>query len=334
MGENLRWDRRYLEVERLAEGKEETQFSSSEEPDWREVRDGCAELFARGKHLRVGVLLTLAAVRIEGYPGLRDGLKLIHGLLSQYWDQVYPQLDAEDNNDPTERINSLSALVTPMATYGDKIKFLDRVFEAPICMSRQLGQFSMRDVAIAGGTLDLPDSPDKPRPTLQIIQAAFEETDASVLEEIANAIDESTACLDGIEACFDEKCGAGNGPSTDPLKTLLRDASIQVRRHMAGGEVPAEEGAAPDEGGGGGGGGGRGASISGEVNSPQEALMAFQKVSRYYAAHEPSSPVALIVAAAEQMIGKSFVEISRVLTPEVVNMLVTISTPPSDESNG
>ena len=62
-GENLRWDRRYLEVERLAEGKEETQFSAAEEPDWREVRDGCAELFARGKHLRVAVLMTLAALR-------------------------------------------------------------------------------------------------------------------------------------------------------------------------------------------------------------------------------------------------------------------------------
>ena len=333
-GENLRWDRRYLEIERLAEGKEETQFSAAEEPDWREVRDGCVELFARGKHLRVAVLLTLAAVRMEGYPGLRDGLKLIHELLTQYWDPVFPQLDVEDNNDPTERVNSLSALVTPMATYGDKIRFVDRVFEAPICASRQLGQFSMRDVAIAGGTLEVPEDPDKSKPTLQIIQAAFEETDAAVLEEIANAIDEAAGCLAGIEAIFDERCGAGIGPAPEALKTLLRDAGIQVRRHMAGGEAltESEEEGAPI-GGGGGGGGSRGA-LAGEVNSPQDALLAFQKVSRYYAANEPSSPVALIVAAAEQMVGKSFLDISKVLTPEVVNMLVTISTPPSEESSG
>lgn len=334
-GENLRWDRRYLEIERVAEGKEETQFSAPEEPDWREVRDGCVELFARGKHLRVAVLLTLAAVRQEGYPGLRDGLKLISGLLTDYWDPIFPQLDAEDNNDPTERVNALSAFVTPIATYGDKVKFLDRVFEAPICQSRQLGAFSMRDVAIAGGTLEVADDPDKPKPTLQIIQAAFEETDAAVLEEIANAIDESLSCLEAIEAIFDEKCGAGVGPSPEAFKTLLRDASIQVRRHL-GGEAAADDGSAStddggDSGGGGGGGGRRGGSLAGEVNSPQEALLAFEKVSRYYAAHEPSSPVALIVAAAQQMVGKSFVDISKVLTPDVVSMLVTISTPPDSQ---
>jgi type VI secretion system protein ImpA len=328
-GENLRWDRRYLEVERLAEGKEETQFSAAEEPDWREVRDGCAELFAKGKHLRVAILMTLAAVRQEGYPGLRDGLKVIQGLLEQYWDQIFPQLDAEDNNDPTERINSLSALVTPMATFGDKLKFLDRVQEAPICESRQLGKFSMRDVAIAGGTLEVPDSPDKPKPTLQVIDAAFEETDPEALGQIATAIEEASASLEAIENLFTEKCGAGTAPEPAAFKTLLRDASLQVRRHMGGGEG-AEAGEEGGDGGGGGGGGGR---ITGEVNSPQEALLALEKVSRYYAASEPSSPVGLIVACAAQMVNKNFQEIAKVLTPDVVNMLVTISSPPAEEQS-
>jgi type VI secretion system protein ImpA len=329
-GENLRWDRRYLEVERLAEGKEETQFSASEEPDWREVRDGCAELFAKGKHLRVAVLMTLAAVRQEGFPGLRDGLKVIQGLLEQYWDQVFPQLDAEDNNDPTERINSLSALVTPIATFGDKLKFLDRVQEAPVCESRQLGKFSMRDVAIAGGTLEVPDSPDKPKPTLQVIDAAFEETDPAALEQIATAIEEASVCLEAIDNLFTEKCGAGTAPEPAAFKTLLRDAALQVRRHLGGGEGAQEEGGEDQGGGGGGGGGGR---ISGEVNSPQEALLALEKVSRYYVANEPSSPVGLIVACAAQMVNKNFQEIAKVLTPDVVNMLVTISSPPAEQSS-
>ena len=330
-GENLRWDRRYLEVERLAEGKEETQFSAAEEPDWREVRDGCVDLFAKGKHLRVAILLTLAAVRQEGYTGLRDGLKVIQGMLEQYWDQVFPQLDAEDNNDPTERVNSLSALVTPMATFGDKLKFLDRVQEAPLCESRQLGKFSMRDVAIAGGTLEVPDDPSKPKPTLQVIDAAFEETDPQTLEATATAIEEAGACLEAIEALFTEKCGAGVSPEAEAFKTLLRDAALQVRRHMGGGEAAAEGGEGGEEGGS--GGGRRGGNLSGEVNSPQEALLALEKVSRYYAGSEPSSPVGLIVACAAQMVNKNFQEIAKVLTPDVVNMLVTISTPPSEEQS-
>jgi type VI secretion system protein ImpA len=331
-GENLRWDRRYLEVERLAEGKEETQFSASEEPDWREVRDGCAELFARGKHLRVAVLMTLAAVRQEGYPGLRDGLKVIQGLLEQYWDPIFPQLDAEDNNDPTERINSLSALSTPLATFGDKLKFLDRVQEAPICESRQLGKFSMRDVAIAGGTLEVPETPDKPKPTLAVIDAAFEETDRAVLEQIATAIEESSASLEAIEALFSEKCGAGIGPQPEAFATLLRDAAVQVRRRLGGGEEAAEGGEAGAEDGGGGGGGGGGSRIAGEVKTPADALLALDKVCRYYAENEPSSPVGLIVACAQQMVNKSFQQIAKVITPDVVTMLVNVSTPPAEEN--
>ena len=77
-GENLRWDRRFLELERLAEGKEETQFSASEEPNWREVRDVCVEVFARGKHVRTALLLTLAALRIVATP-IGGGLFQING---------------------------------------------------------------------------------------------------------------------------------------------------------------------------------------------------------------------------------------------------------------
>jgi type VI secretion system protein ImpA len=213
-----------------------------------------------------------------------------------------------------------------MATFGDKLKFLDRVQEAAICESRQLGKFSMKDVAIAGGTLEVPDSPDKPKPTLQVIDAAFEETDPATLEQIAAAIDEASASLTAIESLFTEKCGAGVGPQADAVRTLLRDASIQVRRHMGQEVAEGGEAAAGEEGGGGGGGG----RISGEVNSPQEALLALEKVSRYYATSEPSSPVGLIVACASQMVNKNFQEIAKVLTPEVVNMLVNISTPPSE----
>jgi type VI secretion system protein ImpA len=331
-GENLRWDRRYLEVERLAEGKEETQFSAAEEPDWREVRDGCVELFARGKHLRLAVLLTVAAVRLEGYTGLRDGLKLIQGLLDQYWDQIFPQLDAEDNNDPTERVNSLSALSVPLGTFGDKLKFIDRVQECALCESRQLGKFSMKDVAVAAGTLDIPETDGRPKPTLDMIQAAFEETDPEKLTETATAIDEAAAALQGIVAVFDDKCGSGIGPAPEDLQRMLRDAGIQVKRHMKSADGEAGlgngDGEASGNGEGGFGGGRMGGSISGQVNSPDEAILALDMVCRYYAAKEPSSPVGLIVGCAKQMINKDFQQIVKVLTPDAVSTLVQISTPP------
>jgi len=330
-GENLRWDRRFLEVERLPEGKEETQFSAAIEPDWREVRDGCVELLARGKHLRVAVLLMVAAIRQEGYPGLRDGLKLIQGLLEQYWDSVYPQLDAEDNNDPTERINALAPLATPLATFGDKLKLLDKVQESPLCESRQLGKFSLKDIALAAGTLEpLPTDADKPLPNLETIDAAFIETDAEKLEEIGKAAEEAAEALKAIEAIFTEKCGAGIGPDLGPFGVLLKDAATQVRRRQPGGA--AEGGGSEAAGGGGqsGGGGGGGGQLTGEVTSPAEVLMALEKVSRYYQVHEPSSPVPLIVKCAQRMVTKSFLDIVKVLTPDAVSTLERIGEPPAE----
>lgn len=336
-GENLRWDKAYLELERLAEGKEETQFAQGEEPDWREVRDKAVELLARGRHLRLAVLLTLAAVRLEGYPGLRDGLKVIQTWLEQYWDQVWPVLDAEDNNDPTERVNALASLSTPMATFGDKTKLLDRIYECPICESRQLGNFSLRDMALASGTLAEGPAPDpgqapapgaeaKPKPTLAMIDGAFAETDKERLAEIATAAEEATASLESISRVFEEKCGSGIGPDISHLQTILKDAVTQIRRRLDGGEPGSVDDSQTESADGGGGGGGRRQSLSGEVTSAQEASLALDKVIRYYETNEPSSPVPMIVRCAQQMVGKGFRDIVRVLTPDAVNTLDNISS--------
>jgi type VI secretion system protein ImpA len=335
-GENLRWDRTYLELERLAEGKEESQFQQAEEPDWREVRDKAVELLARGRHLRIGVLLTLAAVRLEGYVGLRDGLQVIQGWLEQYWDHIWPVLDAEDNNDPTERVNALAALATPMATFGDKTRFVDRVYECPICESRQLGKFSLRDLAIAAGTLQEPEAPTpegqspKPKPTLAVIDAAFAETDKERLGEILKAAEEASASLETISNIFSQKCGLGIGPNFTPLLTVLKDAIAQIKRHL--GQEPSE-GKVSITGGepvASGVSGAPRASLSGEVNSAREAALALDKVIHYYEANEPSSPVPLIVKCAKVMVGRNFRDIVRVLTPDAVAMLENISSSSGD----
>lgn len=326
-GENLKWDRRFLEIERLAEGKEGTQFSEPEEPNWREVRDGCVEVLARGRHIKMGVLLTLAAVRIEGFTGLRDGLAVLQGFLQQYWESVYPQLDAEDNNDPTERVNSLAALTTPLATFGDKLKFLDRIYEAPLCEGQISGKFSLRDIAIAAGTLAFDaETAGRPKPTLALIDSAFMETDPARLAEIDAAIDQAAASVQAIDQVFNDKLRAGEGPNLQPLKALLKDASVQLKSRT-GQAVPVDgTSGAPGQPGSGGGGGG-GASLSGDVTTAQDAIRALEKVVTYYERYEPSSPVPLIVKGALLMVGRGFLDITSILDPAAIDILKRVSTP-------
>lgn len=332
-GENLRWDRAYLELERLVEGKDATDTAPAEEPDWRQVRDACVELLGRGRHLRIGLFLTLAAVRLEGYTGLRDGLSVIRGWLETNWEHVWPRLDVEDNNDPTERVNSIAAFALPLATFGDKTKFLDRVYEAPLCDSRQLGRFSLRDIAIAAGTLeDKTPQPDgqepRPRPTLAIIDGAFAETDKEILEATALAADECVAHLEAIDAAFSTHCGAGIGPDLKLFISLLSDAAGQVRRRLGGEAAAGEEGGGSGDGTEGGGGGGGGGRLSGSISSAHDVLNALDKIAHFYAGSERSSPVPLFVQCAKQMVDKDFLDIVRILTPDVVKMLQEVANPP------
>ena len=66
----------------------------------------------------MAVHLTRALTCTEGVPGLATGLGLIHGLLERYWDRIYPLLEADHDNDPTERLNALAPLVDPDVMIG------------------------------------------------------------------------------------------------------------------------------------------------------------------------------------------------------------------------
>jgi type VI secretion system protein ImpA len=80
-------------LDTLILGKPETQFSAAEDPDWRVLHERCVELSARSKDLRVATKLCLTALKMDGLPGVGEGLALLKGLLERYWEPVYPKLD-------------------------------------------------------------------------------------------------------------------------------------------------------------------------------------------------------------------------------------------------
>src|ERR1700751_414285 len=94
-GADLAYDPVMQELDGLVQGKLETQFSAAEEPNWKQVHQHCVSLFDRTKDLRVTVNLTLAELQLEGYPGLASRLRLIRGLLEQYWTTLHPKLDPD-----------------------------------------------------------------------------------------------------------------------------------------------------------------------------------------------------------------------------------------------
>ena len=220
-GEDISYDPRFLALDALIAGKPETQFSVAEEPDWRALREACLELFERSKNLRVAVTLCLALLNLEGASGLREGLALLKGMLERYWPDLYPKLDPEDNNDPLERINILASLSTPLGTFGDPMKFLQRLRQIPLANSAQMGRLNLAE--IAGDKILLPEGGEKPPISAAQVKAVFRDTSTEELAATAQAISDSIAFAKDIDNFLTTTVGADRAPDMDAFVASLSE---------------------------------------------------------------------------------------------------------------
>src|ERR1700722_2188366 len=65
--------------------------------DYRLALDLASKALAeRSKDLQLAVWLTEAALHREKFAGLQQGLDLLRGLLEQFWDTLYPEIEDDD----------------------------------------------------------------------------------------------------------------------------------------------------------------------------------------------------------------------------------------------
>lgn len=308
----------YSEMVRAARGKPEQRMGDAvipgEEPDWRGVKDRAALLLEGSKDLRAAVLLTQALLRTDGFSGLADGLALVRGLTERYWDSIHPQLDPEDGNDPTLRINTLLALADPDA-------MLRGVRDTPLASSRSRGRVSLRDVLIATGRMPSPAS-DATLPDMAAIEGVFRECDAEHLQKETAAVARATEELRGLVSALDEKAGTGSLLGLSELANLLKAAQKILLERLSGrglsGAAAGDAGAAAHASAGPDAGPGGAMSLDGEVRSREQAIQILDKVSEFFLQNEPSSPVPLLLRRAKRLISKSFMDIVRDLAPDAM----------------
>lgn len=327
-GEDLSYDQAMLLLDNEFRGKPEQQIgdsiSEAVEPNWENVKEMAISLLERSRDLRVIIQLTVALTELEGVEGLKIGLSLLQQSLSRHWEHVHPQLDPEDDNDPLERVNIISSITTPTATLGDPVRFRDRVQGAPLTDSRQLGRFGYRDIMRAQSGATVSEDEGGKAASSSEIEAAFQDTELDVLVAFYEGIQQSRETVLTIDSTLTDLVGVGSAANfeglLDDLKAIEHELVERLRQRGYG--VAEDEEAAAD-----GQGGATGAALSGEVTSPRDAELALGKVIRYYEQNEPSSPVPMLVKVASSMISKSFVEISSVLPPDTVELIIRICSP-------
>lgn len=309
-GPNLEYDPGLIELDKAAREKPEEQVGKEIKPavppDWKAVDRLASMLLDKTRDLRVAIPLARAQLQLAGYPGFAAVVALIRGWCEQFWPTLHPQLDPDDNNDPTLRLNLLSELKS-----AELLRQLRRV---PLITSRGI-VVSLREIALAKGEL----SPAENEKSLSQneIDGAFQDVPEGELRQLREALQLSLTDLAAIDKRITDQVGANVAvdfsPLTDSLQTAFQLVSEQweLRRpaeeQPVNSEVPmptvAGQVAPPPRG------------LSGEVCSRDDVVKALDKICDYYEKHEPSSPIPLLLRRAQKLSTMNFLEILQELAP-------------------
>jgi type VI secretion system protein ImpA len=230
----------------------------------------------------------------------------IGSLLSERWDEVHPRGEDGDfgmRMAVLQSLDDLPPVVLPLQ-------------HVPLAESRRFGPITYRGYLLATGEA-------KPRENEQVldrstIEGAFMETDLPRLVETANHLRSLQTALGGIRATCVAKVGHEKAVSFDNLGPVAGNAlavleSIIVKRDPSGvpkaaaQERSAETAVQP----------GKTTRYQGlpSLGSTREAAAALAAAAAYFRRFEPSNPAVLLVRQAEELMGKSFLEVMRILMP-------------------
>lgn len=323
-GPNLEYDPVFLELDQAVLGKPEVQYGNTitpaVPPEWKVVKKLALELLTRSRDLRVALPLTRALLALHGTSGFADGIRLVERMLDERWDNVHPQLDPDDDNDPMLRINSL-------ATLADASGVIRELKETPFLQLPGLGPLSIRLLDMAIGELALPAG--QPHITVATITAAAADVDPQRLQESLDAAGRAYASAANIEVLLVRHVGSAQALNLDLLtRNLKRMRDFLASLAPAQAEAPAME---PDAQGDAATPAVAGAlkpnTLVGEINSRADVVKMLDKMLAYYDKHEPSSPVPMLLQRAKRLAPKSFFDIMKDLAPDSVTQLSVIRGP-------
>ena len=318
-GDDLEYDAAFTALTTAAQGKPEQQFGDTVipavEPEWREVAEQSDAILRRSKDVRTAVLLLRASTRLQGVPGFVAGLQLLIGLLDRFWDGIHPTLDADDDNDPTMRLNALAPL-------ADENMVLRDLYDAQVGVAPGVGSIRVRDIAIASNALTAVGG--EPAYSMSQIQGGLEAIQAERPELLQAAVS-VPGLVEQLQALLIERTGRADAIDLGVLRGIGR--VLQRACSLASG-APEEMGAdvaGGDESQAAGVTASRSAAARGDIQNRQDAVQMLDRVIRYLEQAEPGNPAPLLIERAKKLIGVSFLEIMANLAPNAMDTIENVT---------
>jgi type VI secretion system protein ImpA len=319
-GEDMEYDAQFLQLERDAKGQPERSMGDAvlpaEPPEWRSIQQQSLDLLQRSKDLRITHFLLQSSLALQGVAGLAEVLTLIDALLREYWAELHPRLDADDDNDPTVRINALAGL-----TSDATIRLLR---ESILTRSRTFGPVSLRAALNASGLMSFPDE----QLGAQQLNAAFLDSDPELLQATRDALSAARSACEAIEQQVNDQVGSAQGVDLSLLKQPLKQALQILNQAVPGTDSSSEPEAVSDD---------NAPSVDfaapaaprpvGDIASRDDVLRSLDKILAYYTRHEPSSPLPVLLNRAKNLVHADFAAIVRNLIPDGMSQFENLRGP-------
>ena len=263
---------------------------------------------------------TNSRIIFKGVAGLAEVLTLIDALLRQYWAELHPRLDADDDNDPTVRINALTGL-----TCETNIRLLR---ESILTRSRTFGPVTLRAALNASGLQSFADE----QLGNQQLNAAFLDSDPEQLQATRDALSAARAACEAIEQQVNDQVGSAQGVDLSALKQPLKQALQLLNQAVPGTDSSSDPEAVSED---------NAPSVdnaaapaaprpSGDIATRDDVLRSLDKILAYYTRHEPSSPLPVLLTRAKNLVHADFAAIVRNLIPDGMSQFENLRGPESE----
>lgn len=319
-GENCEYEQMYMDLDSLAVGVPDTEMGTSvtegKDPDFSKLCSSCLSLWEKTRDLRVATYYTIGLSCTSGLEGLKFGLQIIDYLIDSMWEDFYPQLDPEDDNDPTERVNILHMLSPQSGSYNDPIRFIFHLRDKRFVDSLN---YKIKDVMFVQGLIE-GNSDNGVDPI--VLNAELNGVSEDEMSSRRQCIDDIMALLTKISTSMNDKMGNSGYLNLETLMSEMKNikkcfssyskgaASAEVSE-SAQDNVVTEQPVLSKE-----------VATAGKANigfdiksyvvsDRGDALMLIKKCSDFFAKTEPTSPLPFLLNRALRMSDMNLLDIMR-----------------------
>jgi type VI secretion system protein ImpA len=288
-------------------------------PDWKPVlQAGVKALSEKTKDLEIAAYLIEALVRLHGFAGLRDGLRLTRELVEKFWDKLYPEPDEE------EGLGKRVAPLTGLNGDDSEGTLMDPILRVPLTDNSSVGRFSFLNYHEVQAISKLTDAKEKDK-RLQRGAAnpdnfakAFAESPPKFYATTVGDINQCTANLTQLGSVLDKLCGKEKAPPTSAIRESLENC-LNIIKEVARDKLAAAAAETPQPAKPPGGDGAPAAAAGaaapaakpGEIRTRDDAFKTLAEVAAFFRRTEPHT---IVYYALEQVVRWGKMSLPELLT--------------------